>query len=543
MSKSDIALIIIIIILFALIIDMYLKHSEYGLGLLYVIKILINNLFTITSNYSDDTELLIPVEHTINYKWLGKPQKDRNTHPFIGSCAIDYNNSGKEAVFIGGAEGQKDAFLVYENNRLKNIIDNTGLSSLDATYCALSFDLTNDGYSDMIIGRDKEITIYRNNKDGTFTALPVWKSIDESPIGLALSDIDNTSSIYLYVSMFTPSKKLKAFQFNNKEHLRTNRMFKINNLELEEITEQTNSKGHQNTFTSSFVNFGSGKPDLVLANDTGKPEILINSNGKFDNLNNNFPNGFWMGLAVGDFNNTGNLDLFMTNVGNTLPPSNPTSGQGGTRGVIKKGGLKEGELLTHDHIMLVNKGKYNFTIESANIGLKQHGFAWGGIMEDLTMDGNLDIIFGQNYVDLSMGKMLNGVVLKNNNGTYTKLNRYKNPHYAQTPLLADVDGDGIKEIIWINMHGPILCYRNNLIKGNYINVKLPNTIKFVNANVKVNGKLRQNIIGGIGFGSDQSHILTFGIGAKQNANIEIILLNGDIYKYKNIKANTTFTFK
>ena len=52
--------------------------------------------------------------------------------------------------------------------------------------------------------------------------------------------------------------------------------------------------------------------------------------------------------------------------------------------------------------------------------------------------------------------------------------KYPNYGYGQTPLFVDVDKDGIKDLIWINMKGPLKVYSNkNVFNNNYLNVKLP----------------------------------------------------------------------
>ena len=99
-----------------------------------------------------------------------------------------------------------------------------------------------------------------------------------------------------------------------------------------------------------FVDLGSGWPDLVLAHDTGKVQILRNINGKFENVEISdkiTPYGFWMGIAVGDYNNDGNLDFFFTNVGDTLPLTET----GGIRGKPDQGGIIKGQNITNKHLM------------------------------------------------------------------------------------------------------------------------------------------------------------------------------------------------
>ena len=172
-------------------------------------------------------------------------------------------------------------------------------------------------------------------------------------------------------------------------------------------------------------------------------------------------------------------------------------------------------------------------------------------MEDILLNGYLDIIFAQNYIDFPHQKMLQGTTLFNKNGKiFERVNALSNPHYGHTPLFADLNGNGIKDIIWINVDGPIFGYINdNKDKNNFISVRLPENIIFANAHIeiqyryngeeKINKQIRQNIIGGIGLGGDQSHMLTFGLGKNKIDSLILFIktIYGDEYKINNPKIN------
>ena len=53
------------------------------------------------------------------------------------------------------------------------------------------------------------------------------------------------------------------------------------------------------------------------------------------------------------------------------------------------------------------------------------------VMEDINLNGYLDIVFAQNYIDYPHQTMLNGGVLINNEGKkYEKVNALQNPNYG-----------------------------------------------------------------------------------------------------------------
>jgi len=47
-------------------------------------------------------------------------------------------------------------------------------------------------------------------------------------------------------------------------------------MKFKDVTDKLNAGGKQNTFTSVFINLGSGRPDIVMAHDNGPIEILEN---------------------------------------------------------------------------------------------------------------------------------------------------------------------------------------------------------------------------------------------------------------------------
>ncbi len=68
------------------------------------------------------------------------------------------------------------------------------------------------------------------------------------------------------------------------------------------------------------------------------------------------------------------------------------------------------------------------------------------------------------------------------------------------------------------MIGPVFGYINkNTDNNNFINVRLPDNVQFVNATVILHHynsekkQIRQNIVGGVGYGGDQSRTMSFGI--------------------------------
>lgn len=526
-------IVVLIVLIFIISYNLFKKYKKY--------MIIGNEVADISKQY------LLSILTIPNDEIAVKQSFNRSSVPlvkelaFVGAIPIDVNNDGKEALFVGGGTDQEDVLLINKDGNMVNIIEGTGLSdSTSPTHGGVSIDMDKDGYSDLIIARQNGVTLYKNNKDGTFSKKKiVEESSISTPVAVSVVDYNKDGKLDIYVSRFLTSKKLKNFQFNNPAHSQQNIMLKgIGGNEFIDTTKFTGVGGLANSFTSVFTDLDNdGDADLIIAQDAGEVEFYENKNGKFIRRNVNSGFGFWMGIAVADIDNDGDQDIFLTNVSD-YSPIDITKGTGKT-------GLKKTQRGNNKHILLRNDGNFKF-VDITKDKMKTHGFGWGAVFEDIDLDSEYDLLFSQNYVDNPIHKYLKHMsqVLLNVNGKFKRTHKFPNFNFGQTPVLMDIDEDNIKDIIWVNMVGPLKIYKNpNKNNNNYINVKLPSDVSFTNAKVftYANDKvyMKENIQGGIGFGGDQSEYLTFGLGKINKVDKVIVkTIYGDEYEFLNPKINS-----
>ncbi len=149
---------------------------------------------------------------------------------------------------------------------------------------------------------------------------------------------------------------------------------------------------------------GDGNLDVIVANQGNDPSnsslsiFLGNGDGTFQSAMNYF--GFKslaLAVAVGDFNNDGNLDLAVANNGVTI---------------------------------LLGNGDGTFRQTNT------YGSGFAVAVGDVNNDGNLDLVtntFASNSV---------GVLLGNGDGTFQLANTYTFPRPTLNPVLADFNNDG-----------------------------------------------------------------------------------------------------
>ena len=493
------------------------------------------------------TDRLIPID-PINRSYPKEeiPQELANlkrTSIFVAGAPIDINNDGQEAIFIGGGRGKHDALLKYDKkkNKMIDIIDGTNLSDVYPTHAAVSIDLDKDGYSDLFVARQNGVFLYKNNKNSTFTKKLIFAAQkDKVPLALTVSDYNKDGVPDIYISYFIPEHKALYFQFHNKNHSKENVLLQgQKDGTFQDVTKKSGIKNMNNTFTSIFTDINNDDyPDLININDTGQIGFYKNNKGIFEKIKVYDKYGSWMGVTVGDIDFDGDLDYYMSNIGTTIKVSPNT-----------RGNLRSDEILTHDHVLFRNDGQFKMTEVGKEYNLNKSGFSWGAAFADINLDSYLDLLVAQNFRDIPTHKLapLSGQRWLYNSQTkkYVKTDKYPNPAVSQTPLMVDVDNDQLQDIVWINMLEPAKIYKmENKSKNNFINVKLPDQIEFANAKVYVtaNGKtqMREWIIGGIGFASDSSQTIQFGLGKVSKVDsVKVKTIYGKTYEFKNPKINGT----
>ena len=461
----------------------------------------------------------------------------------------------QQYLFVAGGQGQDDALLVYnpEKNQMADVLKDTSLSSKKATYGVVSVDLDKDGYNDLIIAREDGVWLYKQTKNQNslipkFTGkLIMKKRKDFTPIGLAVSDYDKDGNPDIFISQFIDLNLAKPNQFDNPKMHAPNVMLKgIGNNKFKNVSKELGLDGRWNTFTSAFIDLNNDTyPDLIQSPDAAKVFIHQNMGGKkFVEKSNPAGSGFWMGIASGDIDNDLDEDIFLTNISHKFSPENK----------FLRGTIKPTSKLNVNHVLLRNDGNFKFVDITDEMGVKKQDFGWGAIFEDVDLDSKQDLLFAQNSYFLPQYHLSKspGQVMLNKGNKFVSTDKFPNPHFGQTPITADINKDGIKDIIWINLNGPVKVYLNDT-DNNYINVTLPDNINFANATVTVtatdmSGKKfvqkKHYVIGGLGMAGDQSNMLSFGLGkANKIDNVEVNTIYGKNYRYENPKINTTIIVK
>lgn len=449
----------------------------------------------------------IPVE--FSHRWDRK-----RAHHLTGAAVLDVDGDGRDELFVGGGEGQPDALLGLVDGRLVDRIAGTGLSSSAATYGSLAIDLDGDGDVDLAVARNDGVTLYRRDGD-RFTPQRLDVALPERSVVLAIAagDIERDGDADLYLSVFVDFPHFTPATFNVSEHAKGNRLLRNDgDLRFVDVTTPITAT-KQNTFTSAFVDLdGDGHQELVVAQNTGQVEILHNrGRGRFEPIEVPTGFGFWMGVAVGDYDADGDQDLLFTNVGDSFP------------GFLARGDLHDDQPYAGGWALLRNEGGLRLVDVTREAALGGLGFAWGAVFEDVNFDGKLDLLAAQNYVKWPVHRLFKfpgKVLLGGTDGRFAPAPVAPNESFGNAPLLADLDGDGRVDLFWLNNDGPSRAFLNRST-GNAVLVTLPDDARALGAHIRLEGAGMQGVrevVSGAGLGIDPASRFAFGLGSATRAD-------------------------
>ncbi len=486
------------------------------------------------------TEVSFPFNHEFNAN---------KSLPFTGSAVIDVDGDGTPEVFVGGGYDQQDAIMRYDGkgfvNATASLGKGLGKADGDTTFGTAVLDVNTDGRVDLFVARDSGVTLYLNKAQGFESRkLNIPFNAKSVPLSIALSDLNHDGHVDMFVSTYIKLDLVEGQNIFNKEGYGSTSLLLLNNGDntFTDITEQAGVEYVHNTFVAVFSDVDrDGDQDIVVAHDTGHV-LTWRNNG---NLNfSAAPNpstdvfAYPMGVAVGDYNNDARMDFFFSNV-STTPPR-----------FLAKGDLRDDQVFHTPLMLFQNLGDFKFKDAAADTKTAMYEFSWGAVFDDLNNDGREDLLIAQNYVALPLQKIFRlpgRVLLQLSDGTFANAEDklgLTNRNYEITPLVADFDNDGYRDVVRINLAGPSRAFMNGGGKAGYLKVRLPEVARSLGALVELElgsgRKLTQQFTSGEGLASDQSHELIFGLGSETSIRrLSVYYADGTVSSLETPAANST----
>jgi len=469
--------------------------------------------------------------------------------PFMAGIVVDLDGDLSDEVFLGGGRGQSDGLFRYDA-ATGGFVDIRGAHDLakaetDATMGGAAIDVEGDGDSDLIVARESGLWLYTNT-DGRLSGAPLGLDLADNttPLSVAAGDINGDGRVDLYISGYIRNDLVKGQSiftgdYGGYSHLFVNTSGPDGAPAWRDASREYGVWRQHNTFTAVFADLDNDTDsDLVIAQDTGTVEMYENTGSPpLRRIDAPAPYSYPMGIAAGDLDRDGQVDLFFSNVGHTLPEA------------MLRGDLPGDADFNPLYMLYASQGDLEFKDVAEARNVARLGFGWGTVAADLNLDGWQDMIVAQNYAKFGQPAVVHryaGKILQNYEGqTFKPVEKRVgagNRRFAISPLVGDFDGDHRPDLVWANLNGPARAFLNRTPDVNAIAVRLPDTAASLNARITVEAggtRRARQLIAAQGLSSDQTRKVMIGLGAASQAEtVTIAFPNGRIVARDDVPAGS-----
>ena len=247
-----------------------------------------------------------------------------------GVSAGDINNDGLADLYFTSNLGDNRLYLNKGNLTFEDITESSGVRGASGwTTGTTMVDINNDGYLDIYVCRSGRYSddvrrneLYINNRDNTFTENAADFRLDDPGYSTQalFFDMDNDNDL----DMFLLNHSIEGFtgkqvlEWRNRiDPYAGDKLFLNKNQKFFDVSEQSgiyrNSMGYGLGVAAGDLN-DDGYVDLYITNDYLEPDYMYfnNGNGTFSEKiksSTGHISNFGMGVDIADFNNDGRLDI------------------------------------------------------------------------------------------------------------------------------------------------------------------------------------------------------------------------------------------
>ena len=474
-----------------------------------------------------------------------------------GVAWFDYDKDGFEDLYLAGGA---NADALFRNNGDGTFAEVTALAGLDLldgsinTMGVVTGDIDNDGFREIFVTtEDSDLNhLFYNNGDGTFTDISVSAGVHApgNSASATFGDINKDGFLDLYVTNWC----VEMFHMETHDTFPSMQNYLyLNNgdLTFEEVSADYGVADPEGCgLAATFTDYdGDGDVDLLLGNDFGP--LPGNSNNKL--FRNEYPINsftdvsvatgmdmemFSMGIAIGDYNEDGQLDYYITNEATDALLTRTDS--------------------TYTNQTMIAGVEYTAVPCLDGVTLWA-SYGWGCGFADFDLDSHIDLFVVNG--DLHWGyprPCLNESKLFMNQGNstfqdYSYSAGVSDPYMSRGGAFCDFDNDGDIDILLgttdsVGGNANVKLFRNEQQEGNWLTLNLQGTQGNRDAygtrvEVVVDGrKLIRECDGGSSFNSHHSSRIHFGLGeASEVDTLRIRWMSGTVDEFHHVLPNAPYS--
>jgi hypothetical protein len=493
-----------------------------------------------------------------------------------GAALLDYDGDGWLDVFLvngttleGFPQGQEPTSHLYRNRGNGTFEDVTARAGLGSTgwgqgACAADYD--NDGHEDLFVSYYGQDRLFRNQGDGTFADVTARAGLARTTtrwgVGCAFLDYDRDGWLDLFVANYIdldlktaprPDSGLCRYKGikvacgppglpGGKNALYRNKRDGT----FEDVSQRaliTRAAGTYGLGVSTLDFDDDGWTDLYVANDSNPATLYRNQrDGPFADVASTAGCAYsqdakpqaGMGVAVGDFDRNGTMDVFKTNFA------------GDTSTLYANTGLGFCEDRTF----------------AAGIGVNTRWLGWGTSFVDLDNDGWLDIFLVNGHVYPEVWQLPTEAAYRQRKVVYRNLANGRfadvsealgppvtDPKAGRGAAFGDLDNDGDVDVVVNNVHDAPDLFRARADPANHwLLVRLQGTKSNRSA---IGARLRleaggatqwQEVRGGGSYLSQNDLRAHFGLGAATRVErLEVRWPNGLVEEWRDLPVDRIHT--
>jgi hypothetical protein len=317
-----------------------------------------------------------------------------------GVYCCDFNRDGYVDVLVTDVAGNT-LYRGGPDGKFEDVTLACGLPDPlqpSAMFAAAWADLDGDGWEDLILGG----RVLKNDGGIRFTDVAKRTNLRLTPdvVAILAADYDRDGNVDLYLTRAARARTGSWLDGISSDSLGNTLLRNSGNWQFDNVTRTSGtSGGGRSTFTAAWLDATSdGWPDLYVANEFGDGVLLVNQrNGTFaERRLADAPADFGtMGLAVGDVNNDGHVDIYCANmyskagtrvIGNLASDAYPPDVMDKFRRFVAGSQLH------------VNRGELRFEQTGKQMKIAAVGWAYGACLTDLDSDGWLDLYATAGYI-------------------------------------------------------------------------------------------------------------------------------------------------